>query len=73
MKSLHNEFIKTQIILLNFKTKNIMETLKNKIANLAQTQSDLKNQRKTVNLIGERTTSSSEVQWMIGNDKRRKN
>lgn len=42
-----------------------METLKNKIANLAQTQSDLKNQRKTVNLVGERIISPSEAQWKV--------
>lgn len=40
-----------------------METLKTEIKKLVEEQKFYKNQRKTVNLIGERKISHSEAQW----------
>jgi hypothetical protein len=40
-----------------------MNTLKNKIKELAQQQVALKNQRKTINLVGERTISPDEASY----------
>lgn len=43
-----------------------MKTLKNEIKNLVEVQRELKNQRKTVNLVGDRTIEPSEAAWKHG-------